>query len=276
MRLSIYTCVKDGLFYDYHLVEMLRHHLPLADEIIVNDGYSSDGTYERIRDLDPKIKVFRSQWGKPNSGFDWITRFKNAARERCTGDWCICLDCDEFIPEWDFERLRQHLAETSDVMVPMTILNFYGNYKVYHANPDKVAWPSWKMNTHRNLPEVEVWGDGSHIRVQGQPFSGRPRDLAFVVHHFGFVRLPARLRQKWRLLSALHARKALRFALPSFLFNWMPHDWMDQQLLEDLAVHEGPYVKAVRESPDEFIRDHMKLYEYLRTRQPLQHSSALS
>ena len=30
MRLSLYTSVKDGLYFDYHVVEMLKHHLPLA------------------------------------------------------------------------------------------------------------------------------------------------------------------------------------------------------------------------------------------------------
>ena len=84
MRLSIYTFVKDGLFYDFHVVDMLRHHLPLADEIIVNEGYSSDGTYERIAHLDPRVKVFRSHWGKPTS-FDWFLGSKNEARRRCTG-----------------------------------------------------------------------------------------------------------------------------------------------------------------------------------------------
>lgn len=265
MRLSIYTCVKDGLFYDYHLVEMLRHHLPLADEIIVNEGLSSDGTYERIRELDPKIRVFRLDWGKPKGSLDWITRFKNAARERCTGDWCICLDCDEFIPEWDFDRLRQHLTQTQDVLVPMTVRNFYGNYKVYHAKPEKVVWPTWKMNTHRNLPEVEVWGDGSHVRLRGQPFGGRPGDVEFEVHHFGFVRNPARLRQKWRFLSSLYTGKLGWLPVPSFLFNWRPYDWMDSKYLPDLSVYEGPYVKAVCDAPDEFVRDDLKLYDYLQT-----------
>src|SRR6266567_4591384 len=109
MRLSIYTFVKNGLYYDFHVVDMLRHHLPLADEIIVNEGFSSDGTYEAIRDLDPKIKVHRSHWDQSNPD-SWHRDFKNDARQRCSGDWSILLDCDEFIPEWEFGRIRERLA----------------------------------------------------------------------------------------------------------------------------------------------------------------------
>ena len=101
MRLSIYTCIKDALYWDLHAVAMLKHHLPLADEIVVNEGYSTDGTFDAIRDLDPRIRVFRSRWPKPE-GMDWYKSFKDPARQRCTGDWCLHLDCDEFIPEWDF------------------------------------------------------------------------------------------------------------------------------------------------------------------------------
>ena len=38
MKLSIYTGVKDGLFFDFHVEAMLRHHLPLADEIEIISG----------------------------------------------------------------------------------------------------------------------------------------------------------------------------------------------------------------------------------------------
>lgn len=59
MKISLYTFVKNGLFYDFHVEAMLRHQLPLADEIIVNEGLSTDGTYEAIRSIDPKIQVHR-------------------------------------------------------------------------------------------------------------------------------------------------------------------------------------------------------------------------
>ena len=87
MKLSLYTFVRNGLKYDFHVVEMLKHHLPLVDELVVNEGYSTDGTYERITNIDPKIRVFQSRWGEQQS-MEWYRQFKNDARKRCTG--CRC------------------------------------------------------------------------------------------------------------------------------------------------------------------------------------------
>ena len=45
----------------------------------------------------------------------------------------------------------------------------------------------------------------------------------------------------------------------------------DTDFLENLTVYEGPYIKAVRDDPDEFTRDDFWLYEHLRStraRQP--------
>jgi glycosyltransferase involved in cell wall biosynthesis len=267
MRLSLYTCVKDGLYNDYHVLEMLKHHLPLADEIIVHDGQSRDGTCERASQIDPKISVFRTDWGKPK-GLEWIAGFKNAARLRCTGDWCINIDCDEFIPEWEFAALRSHLEATTADIVPLRFINFYGNYRVFHAHPEKVPWPDVKWNIHRNLPSIEVHGDGSNVRRVGYH---PPRDVHFSCHHFGFVRNPARLRQKWRnvlgnLYRARDNKPRRWFSLPSFFFNWFPHDWMDPQFLPDLSLYTGRQVEAVRLNPDEFVRDGLALCRVLEER----------
>ena len=136
MKLSLYTFVRNGLKYDFHVVEMLKHHLPLVDELIVNEGYSTDGTFERITNIDPKIKVFQTRWGE-QTAWSGTRQFKNQARKRCTGDWCVYLDCDEFIPEWQFEPLRRRLADTAEDLIAIDVINFYANYRVFHANPEK-------------------------------------------------------------------------------------------------------------------------------------------
>ena len=272
MKLSIYTFVKNGLFYDFHVVAMLRHHLALADEIIVNEGHSTDGTYEAIRDIDPRVQVHQSEWDQSEPD-TWHRDFKNRARRLCTGDWCILLDCDEFIPEWEFARLRAFLESTDKTIVPVKFTHFYGNYKVYLETLPQII-PLTGMRVHRNLPEIEVWGDGANVRIKGRDYdSGTVAQETFDVHHFGSVRHAARLRQKWRTQAKQHDTQNPRWSkIPGFVFNMFPHRWDDKDFLENLAVYEGPHIKAVRDDPDEFTRDEFWLYEHLkdsRARQPL-------
>ena len=264
MKLSIYTFVKDGLYYDFHVVPMLRHHLPLADEIVVSEGYSTDGTFEAISDLSPKVHVHRAREDRsdPNS---WHRKFKNEARRMCTGDWCVLLDCDEFIPEWEFDRLRRLLETTDKTIVPVRFTHFYANYRVYIARLPAIT-PATGLRIHRNLPEIEVWGDGANVRL-----AGRPDDPSLVatetidVHHFGTVRHPARLRQKWRTQARQHDPAKPRWdRTPGVLFDMFPHRWDDPDLVPRLEIHEGPYIQAVRDDPQEFTRDDMWLYEYLK------------
>jgi len=259
MKLSIYTCMKDAIYWDLHAVAMLKHHLPLADEIVVNEGYSTDGTFEAIKDLDPKIKVFRSHWAKPD-GLGWYNSFKDDARRHCTGDWCMLLDCDEFVPEWDFERLRSRLETAKEDLLAVDVLNFYGNYRVFHSRPAISHWPDRKMILSRNRPDVEAWGDGTNVRLVGQPFAWPTIEHEFVLHHFGTVRHPAILREKWRNQQG-RVYGTMRIPIPTFLFRWLPHRWEDPDFFEHMEVYEGPYIRAVIEDPQEFVRDRFKTYE---------------
>jgi hypothetical protein len=265
MLLSIYTYVKNGLFHDLHVVDMLKHHLPLADEIVVNEGYSSDGTYEKIAAIDQKIRIFRTRWAEPNDTSAWYIPLKDASRQRCRGEWCLHLDADEFIPEWEFGPIREYLATAAEDLIPVRFLNFYANYKVYHARPEAVVWPARKMILHRNRPDVEFWGDGANVRIRGRKDDGGEPGR-FTCHHFGTVRHPARLRQKWHVQGAMYHKKRRWFNLPAAVFNLLPHDWADPKFLDDLRIYEGPYVKAVVDNPGEFVRDGFRLYDYLKAR----------
>jgi hypothetical protein len=249
------------LHLDFHIVEMLKHHLPLADEIVVNEGHSTDGTYESITRLDPKIRVIRSHWGSPGNTYAWYLPPKDFARQQCQGEWCLYLDADEFIPEWEFEPLREALAQRTETLLTSRVIDFYGNYRVYNTQPIC----SQKMNLHRNVPEVEFWGDGASVRLKGVPFDWGQAPPQFTIHHFGSVRHAARLREKWHIQGKMYG-KGGRLKLPGFVFDLLPHDWTDQQFLDALAIYDGPPVKAVRDNPEEFVRDNFALLKLLEER----------
>ncbi len=266
MKISIYTFVRNGIYYDYHVVDMLKHHLDLADEIIVNEGFSTDGTYEAIKNIHPKIKIFHSKWDFSNPKKFWVD-LKNAAREKCNGDWCILLDCDEFIPEWEFYKLRKFLQVTDKILLPLNFINFYGNYRIFVKKPRKLNLAKYNYRIHKNTGEIEVWGDGANVRVKGKtlpPFSNYDGPW-FTIHHFGAVKDPARLREKWHWQSRFYKKTIKnRINIPKFLYKMFPHKWDDPHFLPYLDIYDGPFIKAVQDNPKEFVRDDFYLYKLLK------------
>jgi hypothetical protein len=158
------------------------------------------------------------------------------------------------------------LEATEKSIVPVTFVHFYGSYRVRIATLPAII-PATGLRIHRNHPDIEVWGDGANVGRRG-----RYDDLSLVasetiaVHHFGTVRHAARLRQKWRVQAKQHSTSRPTWdKTPGFVFDMFPHRWDDPDFLPDLAIYEGPDIKAVREDPAEFTRDDMWLYEHLRT-----------
>jgi hypothetical protein len=135
---------------------------------------------------------------------------------------------------------------------------------VYHPDPGKVKWVTRKMIIHRNLPDAfEFWGDGSNVKLKGSDFTWNTSDTMFTVHHFGSVRHPARLRQAWWSAGRFRTGRSIALRPPKFVFDLFPHNWADPHFLPDLAIYDGPLIKAVRDNPDRFVRDDYYLLKRL-------------
>lgn len=65
--ISGFMIVKNVLKQGYPFVEAIASALPICDEFLISDGYSTDGTFEilkRISSLNKKIRIFRYNWPK--------------------------------------------------------------------------------------------------------------------------------------------------------------------------------------------------------------------
>ncbi len=62
-----------------------------ADEVIIVDGGSSDGSLQRVASYEDqtKLKVYRQPWEND------FSKQRNISFSHCTGDWIIRLDSDE-------------------------------------------------------------------------------------------------------------------------------------------------------------------------------------
>jgi hypothetical protein len=162
------------------------------------------------------------------------------------------------------------MAATDRQTLSMTLTNFYGNYRVYCAEPKRFRWPWLKVNVHRNIPGIEMYGgDSSSVKADGEEFVMDPDRAVCDIHHFGYVRKAARLREAWRnMRGLLYNAPPPRFRLPSWLFNLFPHNWLDPDFLPTLALYTGQHTQTVLDDPDEFTRDRMQLYHHLKATAP--------
>ena len=133
--LTTFNCIKQQYPYEQCIQSMLS----FCDEVIVLDGGSNDGTYERLREMskvDDKLKISQHvrDWNaKRASLFDGMQ--KAEARSLCTSEFCWQMDADEVIHEDDAQKIID-LA------------------KKFPKNVDIAA-----------LPVIEFWGQTTKVRV---------------------------------------------------------------------------------------------------------------
>ena len=74
-------------FNEIGYIEKCIESVSFADEIIVVDSFSTDGTYEFLKDH-PKVKVIQNP-------FENFTAQKSFALKQATNDWVLFLDADK-------------------------------------------------------------------------------------------------------------------------------------------------------------------------------------
>ncbi|MBU2997865.1 glycosyltransferase family 2 protein [Cellulophaga baltica] len=107
-----------------------------ADEIIVVDSYSTDGTYEYLANH-PKVKVIQ----RPFTNF---TSQKSFTLEQATNDWILFLDADEVIPK----KLEEEITKTVNSNTEKVAFWFYRKF-MFENNP--LNYSGWQTDKNYRL-----------------------------------------------------------------------------------------------------------------------------
>lgn len=143
----------------------------VADEIVVADSGSTDGTPELAKSLG--AKVLNVEW----KGY---AATKNEANAKATSPWILSLDADEMLtPE-----LAREIAEAKDSGFPggayeLRRLPFWGGKPIRHS-----GWnPDWKL---RLFPRDKGEWVGEFVHETFQLSAGSPRPVRFsgLCHHY--------------------------------------------------------------------------------------------
>ena len=117
-------------------IEQCLDSISFADEIIVVDSYSTDGTYEYLCSR-PDVKVIQHP-------FENFTRQKSFALSRATHDWILFLDADEVVPE----GLQREIVETVSAGTEHAAFWFYRQF-MYEKQP--LRFSGWQTDKNYRL-----------------------------------------------------------------------------------------------------------------------------
>jgi len=90
-------------------LECIGQMLDFYDEVVIVDGGHEDGYLDTIP-KDRKIKIVERKWPKEFS-WEFIGQQFQLGYDSCDSQWCIRQDCDYFIHQNDFKRLRKQLED---------------------------------------------------------------------------------------------------------------------------------------------------------------------
>lgn len=145
MRISVVTPVLNEIRF---IEGWYRNAKKFADEIIVVDTGSTDGTYEFLQSHD--VKVIR--WPKTYPPYCWPEHeIRNWLLKNSSGDWLVILDADDMVGKNFIESLND-LSSAQWLIGRYIYLQFWKDYAHVRA---RSLWPIIRLSRSRTpLPIV--------------------------------------------------------------------------------------------------------------------------
>lgn len=117
-------------------IEKCIDSVSFADEIIVVDSFSTDGTYEYLKDH-PKVKVIQNP-------FENFTAQKSFALKQAKNDWVLFLDADEIVSD----ALQNEITETISSDTEIAAFWFYRQFMFKN---EKLNFSGWQTDKNYRL-----------------------------------------------------------------------------------------------------------------------------
>lgn len=117
-------------------IEKCIDSVSFADEIIVVDSFSTDGTFEFLKSH-PKVKVIQNP-------FENFTAQKSFTLKQATNDWVLFLDADEIVSN----ALQQEIVDT---VSSGTDISAFWFYRQFMFKNEKLNYSGWQTDKNYRL-----------------------------------------------------------------------------------------------------------------------------
>ncbi len=155
MGISGFTTIRNGISQGYPFLETIASALPICDEFLVSDGFSTDGTYEvleRAAAVNKKLRLFRDEWPvKQKPGGAIYKDVTNAIRRRCSSDYLFYLQANEVV----HEDSSEYIAQIPEMLPSVNTFSFPFMYLLSNVK----LLEGFRLRFSKNLDYIEAIDD---------------------------------------------------------------------------------------------------------------------
>ena len=183
---TTYNCISQGYPFEECILSMKQNF----DEVIVVDAGSTDGTWERLQEIEG-IRAYQHpvDFDHPRWAIHSDGDLKTIARGYLDTDWCWQMDVDEVLHQNEREKIQKLLqvAPKAYDIISLPVVEYWGSTgKVrMDVNP-------WKWRLSRNI-EGFIHGIPAELRKiddNGDLYADKGTDSCDYVNSETFGRLP--------------------------------------------------------------------------------------
>jgi hypothetical protein len=144
--ISGYTTTLNCIDQKYPFEESIMSLVSFCDQVIVLDGGSKDGTFERLIELAEahdslQIHTYERDWNDSRFAVHDGAQ-KAAARELCSSDFCWQQDVDEIVHEADAQKIKNlvvHFPNTLD-LIALPVVEYWGSHEKIRVDVNPWKW----------------------------------------------------------------------------------------------------------------------------------------
>ncbi|MCK9305284.1 MAG: hypothetical protein PHP30_01715 [Bacteroidales bacterium] len=257
MKVTGFTFIRNGVRYDYPVVESINSILPLCDLFIVAVGNSEDNTLELIKSIDnPRIKIINTEWDDSlRTGGIVLAKETDKAYAAIPEDtdWAFYIQADEVVHESYLDVIRESMLRyLDDKSVDGLLFNYTHFFGSYDYVGYSSQWYEKEIRVIRKQDNIYSYRDAQGFR-KGDNQKLRVVPVEASIYHYGWVKEPKTMKSKQLNSFALYytpewIRKNLSAAED---FDYSDID----VLLPFKGTHPKVMQKRIAEKNWEFDRD---------------------
>ncbi len=198
------------------LIQVIESVLPIADEIVIVDGGSSDNTKEAACSFD-KVRYYYHKWTN-----NFAVQY-NYAMDHASGNWILRLDSDEVIGVNMRTKIRKLMrSRRHDLYI-------FPRYWIVRTDPlryvkSKKLYPDYQQRLFRNLPQYRCDIDvKTHIRFPIGVHGVGKRVKDAHIFHFDFVYNDRAAREEKVRIRNANDPSSVRTNVTHYLFEDYPY-----------------------------------------------------